>query len=108
MLISTCSGAHHQARSRRSSTCGLTASTPRDAIDAPFPRRNRNDALDQVQLLRDELAYLKKNPAEGADDVVAAQRQAVKAFDNYFALAPADDIRAARAIVGPAGPGTRN
>jgi len=69
---------------------------------------NRNDALDQVQLLRDELAYLKKNPAETPDDVVAAQRQAVKAFDNYFALAPADDIRAARAIVGPAGPGTRN
>ena len=108
VLISTSSAVHHQARSRRSSTCGLTASTPRDAIDAPFPRRNRNDALDQVQLLRDELAYLKKNPAETPDDVVAAQRQAVKAFDNYFALAPADDIRAARAIVGPAGPGTRN
>ena len=42
------------------------------------------------------------------DDVVAAQRQAVKAFDNYFALAPADDVKAARAIVGPGGPGTRN
>ena len=61
------------------------------AIDAPFPHRNRNDALDQVQLLRDELDYLKKNPAETPEDVVAAQRQAVKAFDNYFALAPADD-----------------
>ena len=69
---------------------------------------NRNDALDQVQLLRDELAYLKANPAESSEDVVAAQRQAVKAFDNYFALAPADDVKAARAIVGPAGPGTRN
>ena len=64
--------------------------------------------MDQVQLLRDELAYLKKNPTEGADDVVTAQRRAVRAFDNYFSLAPADDIRAARAIVGPAGPGTRN
>ena len=69
---------------------------------------NRNDALDQVQLLRDELAYLKANPAESSEDVVAAQRQAVKAFENYFALAPADDVKAARAIVGPAGPGTRN
>ena len=78
------------------------------AIDAPFPHRNRNDALDQVQLLRDELDYLKKNPAETSEDVVAAQRQAVRAFDNYFALAPADDVRAARAIVGPGGPGTRN
>ena len=78
------------------------------APHAPFPHRNRNDALDQVQLLRDELDYLKKNPAEGADDVVAAQRQAVKAFDNYFALAPEADVKAARAIVGPAGPGTRN
>ena len=58
--------------------------------------------------MRDELAYLKANPAETSEDVVAAQRQAVKAFDNYFALAPADDVKAARAIVGPAGPGTRN
>ena len=52
--------------------------------------------MDQVQLLRDELDYLKKNPAETSEDVVAAQRQAVKAFDNYFALAPADDVKAAR------------
>ena len=58
--------------------------------------------------MRDELAYLKANPAESSEDVVAAQRQAVKAFDNYFALAPADDVKAARAIVGPGGPGTRN
>ena len=58
--------------------------------------------------MRDELAYLKANPAETPEDVVAAQRQAVKAFDNYFALAPADDVKAARAIVGPGGPGTRN
>ena len=36
---------HHQARSRRYNT-------------------NRNDALDQAELLRDELYYLKKNPAE--------------------------------------------
>ena len=78
------------------------------APHAPFPHRNRNDALDQVQLLRDELDYLNKNPAETSEDVIAAQRQAVKAFDNYFALAPADDVRAARAIVGPGGPGTRN
>ena len=48
------------------------------------------------------------HPAETPEDVVAAQRQAVKAFDNYFALAPEADVKAARAIVGPAGPGTRN
>jgi hypothetical protein len=69
---------------------------------------NRNDALDQVQLFRDELDYLKKNPAEQPEDAKAAQAAAVKAFDNYFALAPADDVKAARAVVGPAGPGTRN
>ena len=69
---------------------------------------NRNDALDQVQLFRDELDYLKKNPAEQPEDAKAAQAAAVKAFDNYFALAPNEDIKAARAVVGPAGPGTRN
>ena len=63
---------------------------------------HRNDALDNVQRLQDELTYLAANPTETLDDALAFHAAAVKAFDNYFALAPDEDKRAARAVVGAA------
>ena len=63
---------------------------------------HRNDALDNVQRLQEELAYLAANPSETPDDAVAYHAAAVRAFENYFVLAGDEDKRAARALVGGA------
>ena len=78
---------------------------------APTPSTRRfhtgiEPRLDQVQLLRDELDYLKKNPAETSEDVVAAQRQAVKATTALRARAGRRRQGGARDRR-PGGPGTR-
>jgi len=68
---------------------------------------HRNDALDSVESLRSEIDYLLANPGEGVADAKAYHAAGVKAFDEYFALCPPEDAKAARAIVGPGGPGAR-
>ena len=61
----------------------------------------RNEALKQVAELGDELKYqiglpVEKRETEVADEALAA---ALKAFDEYLALAPADDLKFAREAV---------
>ena len=70
---------------------------------------HRNDALDNVEKLQSEVAYLLDNKDGDTDtgDLKSAYAAALKAFDAYFSLCPEEDRKAARAIAGPGGPRAR-
>ena len=66
----------------------------------------RNEALKQLAELTDELSYQTGLPVEKRETEVAdeALQAALKAFDEYLALAPAADLKFAReAVYGAAG-----
>lgn len=66
----------------------------------------RNEALTQIEELCDEIKYQKGLAAEKRETIVAEKnlKDAIKAFDEYFKLAPEDDLKFAReGIYGPAG-----
>ncbi|KAJ1454205.1 hypothetical protein M885DRAFT_522396 [Pelagophyceae sp. CCMP2097] len=62
---------------------------------------HRNDALDNIELLAQELDYLLTDAAAGDDveDALEFHAKATSAFEQYFALAPAEDRTAARVLL---------
>ena len=60
----------------------------------------RNDAWVGVDDARAELAYLKSEPGESTAELTAMLKRASSALGNYLALAPPDDVSAARAAAG--------